>query len=140
MQLSVEKGVVFYISQLIQSATEQVDLSQSNSCILETSWSKHQMKMGELSQQYFLPSLKNSRPSKKKRQISLNWSTGLSQAINSSAGPPVATAASNSVQIQHRDEHSTTTWSKWLTTDGTEKDHYIKHDREKALNFCYTNT
>lgn len=66
MQLSVEKGVVFYISQLIQSATEQVDLSQSNSCILETSWSKHQMKMGELSQQYFLPSLKNSRPSKKK--------------------------------------------------------------------------
>lgn len=89
------------------------------------------MKKGELSQQYFLPSLKNSRPLKK-RQISLNWSTGLSQAINSSAGPLGTTAASNSVQIQHR------AGSKWLTTNGTTSDHYIKRDREKALNLCYT--
>lgn len=70
----------------------------------------------------------------------LNWSIDLSQAINSSAGPPGATAASKT-QCRYRTELNTVhpLGSKWLTTDGTGKDHCIKYDREKVLNLCYTN-
>lgn len=97
--------------------------------------------MGELSQQYFLPSLKNSRPSKKKdRSV---W-TGAQACHKLLTAQQVLQLQQQQPQTQCRYSTEMNTVqplkSKWLTTDGTEKDHYIKHDREKALNLCYTNT